>query len=808
MILLPLGLWDSAIANDVLIQQVQTQLNIFYKKTNLYNKQNLFEDGVYGDKTKDRVIAYKQTHDIEPADDNLSIPLLKSLGLVKTEITTKKPKEPEPSVSESTDPVISTEKDKTQPVKMTTKPIIRADNVNRNANPLYLTASPEMTTIHTVQADNVNRNANQAFYSASVDITNNNKIMLILDGNEPDVLQANDRQFVIGIVATRGTKKAKKKWQKLINYLSKNIPNVYLKPQYGTLKELYKMNNLDYLLGNPKLSVEYEQDSQFRPIATLLNLRQGEKYDQFGSVLISRTDSKYQSVADMDKNTVIGCVNVRAWGGWVLNHHYLKFTHNFDSFKDAKSVDEFHSHDKVVKAVLDGNVDIGSIRTDTLERMSQEGLIDLDDINVLNPNVQYGDKFKFKLTTALYPEWPFLAGPETPDLVNKRIAGLLLRLTEKDIASKAGKNAGWTIPANYQGVHNVLRDLRLPPYQYYGEITLTQTLKKYWYIWLILLFGMMVIIFSIGLYLKNSRKIEVNRHLFEMRTKQVESEKMATIGQMVAGTAHEINTPLGFLSSNMQMIESDLKYLSPILQNLTLEEVAEDEQERIREAFAIYDEKTLQTMYEQDEEDYSLMGMVRLCNTGIANINEHILHLKNYSRQDRGHASPTDINMLITGVLIISKNKVKKVTEVIKNYDQNLSDIVVVPDKLRQVINNLLSNALYAMEDRHEKELEKNPNSDYHGKLIIKTELKNEDHVLIHVIDNGQGIKLENISHIFDEFYTTKGINNGVGLGLATCKKFIEKIHHGKLTVHSEYGVGTMFSIELPIKHDSNHSTK
>ncbi len=722
-------------ANTEDVIKVQQQLNQIYANT---DKKPLIVDGIYGNISKKRVLEYKTKNSIYPINDKISHDLLVHLNIIKDDKIKLPPSLP---MKKDTEEVVSETKEQSEIIRENKK---------------------EITPVVSQQ------------------------VKIIQDGSQLDIKKIDDQIFHIGIVGVRNIKKAKKKWQTLINYLSINVPNIYLEVHYFTITDFYnkgKSIDFDYLLVNPKLSVEYEFNQHFRVISTLLNLRLGQKLDKFGSVLISRADSKYKNIADMDKNTVIARVSEKAWGGWVLNYHYMKFTHHFDAVKEAKRIDDLKNHPNVIRAVLAGKADVGSIRTDILERMAKNGEINLDDIHVLNPNTKYGAKFQFKLTTDLYPEWSFLASPQTPDEINKQIAALLLSLDEADLASKNGHNAGWTIPANLQDVHTVLRDLRLPPYTNYGQITFQDMIKKYWYIWLSLFIGL----FVIGLYIR--KKQQFDKQLFEARNQQIESEKMAAIGQMVAGTAHEINTPLGYLDSNIQMIEDDIENLIDILKEVDLSMLTRDNKERLEEMLEWDIDPN-----KNEEDDYSIRGMIILCKRGIKTINDHIMHLKNYSRDDQGRASIVNINTLVTGCLVISKNKIKNIMEVNKILDEDLPELFVIPDKFQQVINNLISNSIHAIQQR--KEIE----PDLQGTLTIKTS-KEADNVIIDVIDNGKGIKSENLNKIFDAYFTTKGINEGVGLGLAMCKKFIEELHHGKLTVSSIYGQGTHFTIQIPIKN-------
>ena len=157
-------------------------------------------------------------------------------------------------------------------------------------------------------------------------------------------------------------------------------------------------------------------------------------------------------------------------------------------FRDFTSLRFSQTHDAVVYAVRDGLVDAGTVRTDTLERMTEEKKIDLRAFRVLNR--QHGEGFPFALSTRLYPEWPLAKVRQTGDELAQKVVIALLRMPPDNLAARAAKITGWTIPLDYQPVHELMRELRLGPYKDYGRVTLSQAVRQYWYwVFLALLVG-------------------------------------------------------------------------------------------------------------------------------------------------------------------------------------------------------------------------------------------------------------------------------------------------------------------------------
>ncbi len=335
------------------------------------------------------------------------------------------------------------------------------------------------------------------------------------------------------------------------------------------------------------------------------------------------------------------------------------------------------------------------------------------------------------------------------------------------------------------------------------------------------------------------QKIEIEKALQNLKETQnqlIQSEKMASLGQLVASVAHEINTPLGAIRSSIHNVNERLQQTLTELPDFFLNLPEADRQifvtllNRVQPAQSVLSSRELRKikfdltaeLEEQniaDAEDlavlfselgiyalhahqdllqspnlsilakmlYKMSGIQRSANTietATDRASKVIFALKNFSRQDHeGEKVATDINESIDTVLTIYHNQIKQGIEVMRKFG-NLPAIACFPDELMQVWTNLIHNAMHAMVGK--------------GILTVETQIK-DSNLLVSVTDTGHGIPEEIQAKIFNAFFTTKKLGEGSGLGLDIVKKIIDK-HAGKIWFESEAGKGTTFFVEIPIQ--------
>ncbi|MEJ6485318.1 AAA family ATPase [Nostoc punctiforme UO1] len=270
----------------------------------------------------------------------------------------------------------------------------------------------------------------------------------------------------------------------------------------------------------------------------------------------------------------------------------------------------------------------------------------------------------------------------------------------------------------------------------------------------------------------------------------VQSEKMSTLGNLVAGVAHEMNNPLGFLSATLQQTKPTLidifEHLKLYQESLTNKsDKIKDHAEEIDLSYTLEDlPKMIDTM---------MMACDRLKNISTS--------LRTFSRADRDYKVPFNIHEGIDSTILILKHRLKAndsrpAIEVVTNYG-NLPQVECFPGQLNQVFMNLIANAIDALDEsntsRSFEEIKANPNL-----ITITTSLK-EKQVEVKMADNGQGMSESVKQKVFDHLFTTKGVGKGTGLGLAIAQSIVVEKHGGTLDVNSTPGVGTEFVITLPI---------
>ncbi len=314
----------------------------------------------------------------------------------------------------------------------------------------------------------------------------------------PALAHSNDRNVKIGVLAYRGNETAINMWSPTIDYFNAVVPGysfAVVPLDFHEIGPSVKTSEVDFVLANTAIYVELEALYGITRIATLKNLGKDGAYTVFGGVIFCKNDrNDIQNLEDI-KGKSFMAVDEESLGGWrIAEREFKKKGINPD--KDFLSLQFGGTHDQVVEAVANRQVDAGTVRTDSLERLASEGRIDLKIFKIINQ--QQVANFPFVLSSPLYPEWPFAKTSRTSNELAQEVAIALLRMPPDSPAAKAAKIAGWTTPLDYQTVHELMKELRMPPYQDYGKITLYDVLVKYWHfifagIMAILLMGSMLI---------------------------------------------------------------------------------------------------------------------------------------------------------------------------------------------------------------------------------------------------------------------------------------------------------------------------
>jgi signal transduction histidine kinase len=280
---------------------------------------------------------------------------------------------------------------------------------------------------------------------------------------------------------------------------------------------------------------------------------------------------------------------------------------------------------------------------------------------------------------------------------------------------------------------------------------------------------------------------EAYRQLKSSQAALVQSEKMASLGQMVAGVAHEINTPLGYVRNNVEMLQGVFVQLNSVLAEheqltamLTDPNVSEDQLGALLgSASQNAAELRASGMVEEAE---ALFGDTLF---GVDQIKDLVINLRNFSRLDAALTADVNLNECIEQTLVIASSLTKGRVQIIKQLAPSLPLFRGAASQINQVLLNLISNAAQAIRDGT-------------GSITLTTWVEGPA-LLLSVADNGRGIAAEHLPKVFDPFFTTKPVGEGTGLGLSISFKIAQE-HGGSLSVQSTEGIGTTFTLRLPAK--------
>lgn len=306
-----------------------------------------------------------------------------------------------------------------------------------------------------------------------------------------------------------------------------------------------------------------------------------------------------------------------------------------------------------------------------------------------------------------------------------------------------------------------------------------------------------------ALHDRNQRYRQTVQELQHAQTQLIQTEKMSSLGQMVAGVAHEINNPVSFVYGNLTYVN---RYIQDLFQLLTLYQ-------------RHYPQPAPEIQEYEEEIDINFLSedLPKILNSmkvGADRIRQIVLSLRNFSRLDEADKKPVDIHQGIDSTLLILQHRLKPQlnypgVEIVRQYGE-IPPVACYAGQMNQVFMNILSNALDAMEQQTTQQQANQPKqlSSPQNQITIITERSEfipldgttpQPSVVVRLIDNGPGIPHDVKEHIFDPFFTTKPVGKGTGLGLSISYQIVVERHNGDLKCVSELGKGTEFRIEIPL---------
>lgn len=569
----------------------------------------------------------------------------------------------------------------------------------------------------------------------------------------------------IGVLAKRGAERCLEQWSPTADYLTAMIPGkkfAIVPLDHEQIYSSVKNGQVDFILSNPSFYVELEILYGANRIATLKNLVLGQVHTIYGGVIFCRADrDDIRHMKDL-KNKTFMAVDETSLGGWRMAWREFK-NNGIDPYSYFSNLRFDDTHDAVVYAVRDAKVDAGTVRTDTLERMHAEGKIDLSEFYVITDYNCGGTDFPFVYSTRMYPEWPFAKVKHTPDELAEAVSVALLKMPPDSAAARAAKCAGWTIPLNYQSVHECLRDLKVGPYKELGKITFSDVIRNYWH-WMLLagvLFLVMTtstfVIFNLNRKIKASH-VKLVAEVAErkaaekslIRAKEAAEAATKAKSEFLTNMSHEIRTPMnGVIGATDLALGEELPPKA---------------------------KHYLQIIHASA---YSLLGIINNI-LDFSKIEADELDLEMH---------PFKIDDVMDRVMesLINKAAEKRIEILVDIDPETPASLIGDSLRLQQVLTNLTNNAV--------KFTEKS------GTVIVGARVseKSSDRVRLKffVKDTGVGIAPEYLHKLFESFsqadtsITRK--YEGLGLGLAICKELVERMD-GKIWVESELGKGSTFT--------------
>jgi len=357
---------------------------------------------------------------------------------------------------------------------------------------------------------------------------------------------------------------------------------------------------------------------------------------------------------------------------------------------------------------------------------------------------------------------------DTVDINNRKWHALVHPLTDV-----AGKDIGRLIiwydhTDQYTFMANLVKKI--------GMTALILLLLLFVYLWVILRQTDRTIFLQQASLLEGKNELEKTLQDLKLsQSKLLQSEKMASVGQLAAGVAHEINNPMGFISQNLRSLK---KYVDKLATFIAAQKQALGQSTG-------YDVDEMTAMEKKLKLDYLLEDSKDLIDEsldGSDRVQTIVKNLKTFSHVDQSGVQAIDLNDCVDGTLNIIWNELKYKVSIEKDYG-DLPTVNCLPQQLSQVFMNLLINASHAIDTK--------------GIIKIRS-WSDENNVYISVADDGSGISAENLEHIFEPFFTTKEVGKGTGLGLSMVYDIV-KGHQGEITVASEVDKGTIFTVRLPI---------
>jgi len=567
-------------------------------------------------------------------------------------------------------------------------------------------------------------------------------------------LFSDDSIVKIGVLVKRGIDTTFNRWNETAKYLTKKIENRTFKIvpiSFDNIVKVVKNKEIDFILANSGFYVELEYMYGVQRITTLINRPiTGVSQKEFGGVIFSHIDNAKRFIRLEDiKGSNFLAVNEKSFGGWQVAWRELAES-GIDRNIDLASLKFKETHDSVVYSIINHEGDVGTVRTDILERMAIEDKIDLSKIHIINLK-EYTD-FPFLVSTRLYPEWPFAKLKHISDKLSKQVAIALMQMQANDFAAINASIYGWATPLNYEQVHSCFKFLKISPY--YQDIKFLDVIYKYLY-WI--LFYFLLALIAIGMFIYQFR---LTKHLRKTQDELVQTEKIASLGRLVAGVSHEINTPIGISVTAASYLSTEAKKL----------EMEHKDETLTKDSFEAFIDVSIKSS------EYILTNLERVAkliqNFKQISIDQSSNDVREFNLKEHLDGIITSLHSTINGTLHVIDVVCSKNLRIHSN-----------PSVFYQIFNNLILNSfIHGFEN---KEI---------GHITITIDDSN-NYLSIIYKDDGKGVPEKDLEKIFDPFFTTKRTIGGSGLGTHIVYNLITQKLKGSIKINSKNNMGLTYNM-------------
>ncbi len=391
-------------------------------------------------------------------------------------------------------------------------------------------------------------------------------VFLLLVLGLPASAQA-QTEMSIGVLAFRGEEDALERWSETAHYLNVKIPDYHFEIVPLSLDGIgaqVEQGQLDFILTNTGNYVVLEHTLGISRLATLKLRYQQQEFTQFGAVIFTRRDNdELNSIADIAGHSMMA-VSKNAFGGFQMAWREMVEA-GVDPFSDLSNIRFIgFPQDDIVHSVIEKRVEVGTVRSGTLERMAADGLIDIDSIKVLG--ARDSDNFPFLHSTRLYPEWAFAKARNTPQLLAQKVAVALLQLRPDHEAARKAYVSGWTIPLDYGPVHELFRELEIGPYEYLSKPSLSSIWREY-KLWIVSSLAMVLALIALTAMLgRANRRISLSETKYreEANQRRKAQESLAAHKENLEQRVAERTVELAEVNTSLRRSEATLRAIHDI----------------------------------------------------------------------------------------------------------------------------------------------------------------------------------------------------------------------------------------------------